>query len=440
MVVQQSGGRVSDDRPVTFRDVFAVSEYRAVYLALVASWIGDYLARAAVTVLVYERTESVTLSAAAFATSYLPWLLFGPLLAAVAERHSYRSVMVLGDLTRAALILILVVPGVPWPAILGLLFAVTLAGVPIQAARSALMPVILSRAQLAVAMAANATTVQAAQVGGYLIGAAVAAALNPHLAMVLVGVLFAVSALLVGGGIGRRPPAMPEEQRTHLLRESADGFRLVFGSPALRAIALLAFSISAFSIVPEGLAAAWAAQGDPSSVTRGVDQGLIMAAGPVGFVIGGLITGRLVTQATRHRLIRPLAVLAPLILVPALTAPPVPVVVMLTLLSGAALGGLMPTLNTQFVLCLPHGYRARAFGVMQQGLQVAQGGAVLLTGFLADRASVPLVVGLWSVGGVGLMVVQALRWPRTGPQAEAVAETPPPARPRFREAAGRMDG
>ena len=113
MGVRQSGGRVSDDRPVTFRDVFAVSEFRAVYLALVASWIGDYLARAAVTVLVYERTESVTLSAAAFATSYLPWLLFGPLLAAVAERHSYRSVMVLGDLARAGLILILVVPGVP---------------------------------------------------------------------------------------------------------------------------------------------------------------------------------------------------------------------------------------------------------------------------------------------------------------------------------------
>jgi MFS family permease len=430
---------VTHDRPVTFRDVFAVSEYRAAYLALIASWIGDYLARAAITVLVYQRTESVLLSAAAFATSYLPWLLFGPLLSALAERHSYKTVMVVGDLARTAMIFVLVIPGVPWPAILAVLFAVTLTSVPIQAARSALMPLMLNRSQLVVGMAANATTIQAAQVGGYLIGATVAAAVNPHLAMIVVAALFAGSALLVAAGVRPRPPAMPAEQRTHLLRESAAGFRMVFGSPVLRAIALLAFSISAFSIVPEGLAAAWAAQADPASVSRGVSQGMIMAAGPVGFVIGGLITGRLVGPVTRLRLIRPLTVLAPLVLIPAVTSPPVPMVVLLTLLSGAAMGGLMPTLNTQFVLSLPHGYRARAFGVMQQGLQVAQGGAVLLTGVLADHAPVPVVVGLWSVAGVILMLWQAARWPRAGGHHEPAPEPAPPARPRFREAAGTMD-
>ena len=49
---------------------------------------------------------------------------------------------------------------------------------------------------------------------------------------------------------------------------------------------------------------------------------------------------------------------------------------------------------------LPHGYRARAFGVMQGGLQLIQGGAVLVTGLLADHSPLPLVVGVWSVGGV----------------------------------------
>ncbi len=41
------------ERPATFRDVFAVREYRALYLALVVDWVGEYLARAAITVLVY---------------------------------------------------------------------------------------------------------------------------------------------------------------------------------------------------------------------------------------------------------------------------------------------------------------------------------------------------------------------------------------------------
>jgi hypothetical protein len=346
-------------------------------------------------------------------------------------------VMVACDLARLALIAVLLVPGVPWPLILVVLFMVTLGGVPIQAARSALMPLLLDRGRLAVAMAANATTVQAAQVGGYLAGATLAAAVHPQLAVALVAVLFGISALLIQTGVRARPPAVPVEQRTHLLHETAAGFRLVFGNRVLRSIALMAFAMAAFAIVPEGLAAAWAAQDGQDPATRGIDQGLIMAAGPIGFVIGGLITGRLVSQETRHRLIRPFAVLAPLVLVPALAGPPVPIVVLLTMLSGAAQGGLMPTLNTQFVLTLPHGYRARAFGVMQQGLQVCQGGAVLVTGVLADRSSVPLVVGLWSVAGVGFMLFLAARWPRTS--AVEVSPETPPARPRFTEAAGRMD-
>ncbi len=86
--------------PATFREVFAQGEYRAVFAAAMLSWIGDYVAKAAVTLLVYRETESVALSAAAFAVSFLPWLIGGPLLAAVAERHRYRQVMVVCDLFR----------------------------------------------------------------------------------------------------------------------------------------------------------------------------------------------------------------------------------------------------------------------------------------------------------------------------------------------------
>lgn len=446
---------VMPEQPVTFRDVFAIGEYRAIYCALLISWIGDYLARAAVTVLVYQRTESVVLSAAAFAVTYLPWLVGGPLMTALAERYPYRRVMVVCDLARMTLILILLIPGVPTVGLVGVLFLVTLGGIPAQAARSATLPLVLSRPLLGVAMAANATTVQAAQVIGYVTGATLTASVHPRLAIGIDALAFGVSAVLIWVGVRHRPAAFGVTQRSHLVREAAAGFRLVFGSRVLRSIALLVFAMSAFAVVPEGLAAAWAAQGNPDSMSRGVDQGLIMAAGPVGFVIGGLVVGRLAGPAMQHRLIRPLAVFAPLILVPALLAPPVPVVALLTMLSGVATGGLTPTLNTQFVLALPHGYRARAFGVMQQGLQVSQGGAVLLTGILANRSSVPLVVGLWSVAGVALMLLLALRWPSSrlvngeiakaanglGPASgDRVERNEHHSRARVGGLAGRMDG
>jgi MFS family permease len=398
-------------RPVTFRDVFSVHEYRAVYFALLVNWVGDYLARAAIAVLVYQESKSVLLSAASFAINFLPWILGGPVLSALAERYPYRTVLITADLSRMVLIGLLLIPHMPTPLTLIILFVASLGAPPTQAARSALLPLLVKREQLQIAIATNATTTQAAQVVGYLAGAALATAINPQTALLVDVLTFAVSAALISSGVRRRPAAQESAKRSHLLRESADGFRLVFGRETLRSIAILIFVLTMFAIVPEGLAAAWAAQGDPDNATRGLNQGLIMAAGPVGFVIGGLATSRLGGAEWRDRLVRPLAVLSTLILVPAVIGPPPPIAAVLVALSGIAQGGLSPTLNSKFVLILPHGYRARAYGVMQSGMQLTQFVAVIATGWLAEAYRLPLVVGLWSVGGTVLMALIVGRWP-----------------------------
>ena len=68
-------------------------------------------------------------------------------------------------------------------------------------------------------------------------------------------------------------------------------------------------------------------------------------------------------------------------------------VALLAAVCGFAVAGLLPVANGLFVQALPDGYRARAFGVMATGVQVIQGGAVLVTGLLAERFAIPLVVG-----------------------------------------------
>lgn len=404
---------MSDDviveRPTTFRDLFAVREYRFLYFATALSLVGDYLARAAITLLVYQETDSVALSAASFAISYLPWIVGGPLLATLAERFPYRRVMVVCDVVRMVLIAAVALPWMPVGGMLALLFVAMLATPPTQAARSALLPVLLRRDQLVVGLAVNTATMQAAQVVGYPAGAALAALLDPRFALLVDAGTFALSAVLLSVGLRRRPAVVTREPRRHLLRETADGFRLVFGTRMLRAIATLVFCLVLFAVVPEGLAAAWAKEaGGPS---HGLAQGMIMAAGPVGFILGGLTINRFVAADGRQRLIRPFAVLAPLALVPSLLSPPAPVVAAMALVSGFAVSGIMPSLNGIFVLALPHGYRARAYGVMQGGMQLAQGAAVLITGALAERFELPLVVGAWSVAGVLLMALIIARWP-----------------------------
>src|SRR5207244_7546504 len=125
-----------------------------------------------------------------------------------------------------------------------------------------------------------------------------------------------------------------------------------------------------FTILPEGLAAAWAGQLEPSGAERGLAQGMIMMATPLGYFLGGLLISRLIRPQLRRRLIRPFAVLAPLTLVPALTDPPAQVVALLAALCGVCVAGMVPTSNGLFVQALPRQYRARANGVMQSGLQI----------------------------------------------------------------------
>jgi hypothetical protein len=69
-----SSGRVA----ASYRDVFAVGEFRALFVAHLLSLVGDQLSRVAVSVLVYARTGSALVAAVAFAISYLPWVVIGP--------------------------------------------------------------------------------------------------------------------------------------------------------------------------------------------------------------------------------------------------------------------------------------------------------------------------------------------------------------------------
>ncbi|WP_117208506.1 MFS transporter [Allorhizocola rhizosphaerae] len=412
--VSTSSSASSDppERPATFRDVFANGEYRAVFSATVLSWVGDYLAKIAVTVLVFQQTGSAGVAAATFAISYAPWLLIGPVLTALAERMPRRTVMIISDIARMIFIGLVALVDMPVPLMIVLLFLTALGNPPYDAARSALTATLLPGDKLVVGLAFAASAGQAAQIGGYL-GGGLLAAVDPHLALLIDAATFAISALLIGLFVKRRPP-VERGARQNLLRETIDGFRMVFGTPALRGIAVVIFGVMLFSTLPEGLGVIWTdALRPPDDRTRGLTQGLIMLVPALGFIVGGLLVGRLVRPDTRNRLIRPLAVLTPLVLVPALLNPPLWAVCLMGFLCGASVAGILPAANGLFVQALPNTHRSRAFGVMQSGMQLLQGGSIFIVGLLARPASMlPTVVGLWCLAGVGLMLVVALLvWP-----------------------------
>ncbi len=409
----------SADRAASAREALADREYLAVFSASALSWFGDSAARAAVIALVYMRTESPIASAAAFAISYLPWLGIGAVLAAITERHSYRKIMILSDLVRMAIMTALAVfGGLPVGALIGLLFISALLSPPFDSARSALLPRILQGERYVTALTLQRTAGQVALIMGYAVGAALTA-VDARYALLLNAGSFAVSALLVAVRVKERTPSLTADKRSNLMRETVEGYTVVFRSPVMRSIALVVFCGVCFGVVPEGLAAAWAADLDGGH--NAAYLGTIMVAAAVGFVAGSIVMTWLVKPQRRNAFIRPFALITPLALVPALFDLNIYGVVAMTLISGVALSGTLPATNGLFVQVLPPAYRARAFGVMQSGVHLVQGGSILFTGWLASHYPLPQVVGYFAIVGVVLMAVIVATWPVPATIADAIA-------------------
>ncbi|MBO0810276.1 MAG: MFS transporter, partial [Actinobacteria bacterium] len=195
---------------VTFGDVFASGEFRALWAAQVLSVAGDQLARVALTILVFNVTHSALLAAVTFAVSIVPTFLGGLLLSGLADRFPRRTVMIACDLARAVLVAVMAVPGVPLAVLVCLLFAVTLVGAPFTAARAALYPDILTGDSYVLGSAVSLTTIQFAQVVGFAVGGAAVALIGVGPSLLVDAATFAASALLIRAWVRARQAAAPD--------------------------------------------------------------------------------------------------------------------------------------------------------------------------------------------------------------------------------------
>ena len=387
-----------DGRAATFRQVSVVGEFRALWAAQALSLIGDQLARVAVAILVFQRTRSPGLSAVAYAVTFLPWLVGGPLLAALADRFPRRRVMICTDLARAGLLSLMALPRIPIAALLALIFIAELFEPPFAAARAALLPDILPDDRYVLASAITNITREVAQLLGFALGGALVLLLHAPGALLLDAATFLLSALILVLGLRPRPAA---HRRAASLGgpDLAGGVRLVFGSSRLRALAGLAW-LCTFYVAPEGLAAPLAAttHAGPLAV------GLLMAANPAGTIAGSVLISRL-EPARRLHWMTPLAVLSMAPLVMVAVHPSLPVLLALLALSGLGSAYNLPA-NAAFVAAVPAQLRGRAFGVVQSGMYVGQGLALVVAGLLAQVVNPCTVVAV--LGAAGLLVVARL--------------------------------
>jgi diguanylate cyclase (GGDEF)-like protein len=388
-------------RRAGFREVLAVREFRALWAAELLSVSGDQLARVGLAVLVYAQTSSASWTALTYALTFLPALLGGVLLGGLADRFPRRELMVVVDVARAGVAGLMAIPSLPLPVLLGLVFALTLGGAPFKAAQQALLPTVLSGDRYVTGLALRTVTNQTAQVVGFLGGGAALTVLDPHVALGLNAVTFLVAAAVLVSGVTHRPAAAG----THAER-STGAVRLIWGDPKLRGLIALSWLVGLF-VIPEGLAAPYAAG---LGVTAAA-VGLLMAADPVGSIVGAWLVAR-VPQRLGDEATSVFAVAAGVPLLLCLFDPPLAVVVLLWAISGACTTGYLVLAQASFVLRVPDHHRGAASGLAGAGVLSSQGVAVLSAGVLADVTSPVFAVAAGGAAGILLTGLVGASWLR----------------------------
>ena len=222
----------------TYRDVFGIAEFRALFLAYVASILGDVVAAVALTVLVYERTHSPLLAALTFSLAFLPFLFVGTLLTSLVDRLPARRVLVACDLASAAVVGAMAIPGLPLAAVFALLLVLSLIGPLFSIVRAATLPEVLGAGPpFVLGRSLLRLVAQLAQVLGNAVGGLLLIAFAPRGVLLVDAGSFLLSAALLRFGTPDRPRRVARSDIS-VVRDSLGGLRRVFSLRPLRRLLL----------------------------------------------------------------------------------------------------------------------------------------------------------------------------------------------------------
>ncbi|MFK4104888.1 MFS transporter [Streptomyces sp. NPDC019531] len=273
-----------------------------LWTAAVFSSFGDALRGSALPLLAATLTDRPLLVASVTACGYLPWIVFGLLGGAIADRVDQRRAMWTVDALRGLVVACFAVAVALGHASIGLLIALAFTLTTLQTlfdnASTALLPTLVDREALA---GANARLMTGQRIAGGLLGAPVvplllvAGAAAPFAAD---AATFLVAAALVGSLRTTPPERKRRPPGSTLRREIAEGLRTLAADRALRGLC------TATALCNVGVGALIA--GMVLLVTGWLDAGTTgyaaaMTAYTVGGLTGGVASGRFVARLGRVR-------------------------------------------------------------------------------------------------------------------------------------------
>ncbi len=381
----------------TIRALVGNREFRGMWLGSTVSTVGDQLAAVALSLLVFERTNSPAWTALTWSLTLLPSLVSGPLLGWVADRFPRRTVMICCAWLQAALVALMAVPGVPLWIMIVLLVIVLMIASPFLAAQEASLPSVLPEKRYDDGVALFGTSVDVAQMAGLAAAGFLVTAAGPRWALAIDAATFVLVAILVQLSVRFRPAADPLGSALRETEAQKGAFALLVTEPRLRSLMGMRL-LAGIAMVPEGLAVPLAASLDAVWAV-----GLILAIEPAANVLGVAVLFRVVRDpAKRERLIGPLAILSLAPLVMFALNPNLTWTIALLVLAGMA-GAYHTPARSAWMRILPDAYRGRAYGIARTALRSSQGGGMALAGVVAHAIG-SVTATLAGAGAIGLLL------------------------------------
>jgi MFS family permease len=173
--------------------------YRLLLTAGSVSQMGDWAAKIGLSVLVYQQSGSASAVGLVNAAMVVPWLGPGQWLASRCDRFDRRRLLISCDVLRGLTFVLIGLGHLPlWSLVALVVLTATIDSV-FEVNRAALLADLVSRDDYADAVQVNHAVDQAAQLLGYASGGILAGTLGAGNALVINGLTFLASALLVAG-------------------------------------------------------------------------------------------------------------------------------------------------------------------------------------------------------------------------------------------------
>jgi len=174
--------------------------YFLLWIGGLISSLGDWVLMGALPFYVYARTGSPLATGLTFATSVLPWIILSSVAGVFVDRWDLKRTMIMADLSRAALMLLLLLVTVV-PALFWLVYLISFAEACItqffNPASITLLPRVVDKELLQEANALGSFSGSLSRLVGPLLGGVLLALMGPASTMIADGISYVCSAVMI---------------------------------------------------------------------------------------------------------------------------------------------------------------------------------------------------------------------------------------------------